>query len=629
MFIKPRSTLAFAFLFLCSLFSSSVFAAGMQVAATKGALGTVMPAQSCAALLKLDITDIGGSGSRITKASETTAGGISYCTVEGTLAPTIGFKVQLPTTSWTQRYLQIGCGGLCGNIPNEAGAAEGCQVLDQGGFVIGATDMGHEGHDNFGADPQKRVDFAYRGVHLTAVASKKLIKAYYGRAQAYSYFTGCSDGGREAVMEAQRYPEDFNGIIAGAAAMNFQSQNGLYHGWQARSNTGADGKAILVASRLPILHAAVLKACDGLDGQLDGLITNPRACTFEPETVQCKAGASDTSQCLTAAEVSTVKRLYDGPRDAATGERLIIGGPQYGSELGWAGVFVPRNANEPAMSTMIALEALRGVTFPQNPPASFTLADLSFDKATLNRLRTLHPLYDATNPDLGKFAGAGGKLIIYHGWSDPHISPLNSIAYHQAVEKFMGKAKAAQFERLYLLPGMYHCAGGEGPSSVDMLTPMLEWVERGVAPDAIVANMPDPKRAKSNFGQPDQGRKGPPGGAGMPPGGAGGPPDVAGGQGVPPGGPGMPPNGGMRSGGPGAGPGAGGEHMRPPMDEAPVAVNTSVGSRPLFPYPYSAKYDGKGDPLKAGSYVRGSAQPIVIPAWAASDFYQPYKAAER
>jgi feruloyl esterase len=579
-----------------------------------------MPAQSCADLLRVDVTDIGGAGSRITKASETTASGVTYCTVEGTLAPAIGFRVQLPTNSWTQRYLQIGCGGLCGNIPNEAGAAEGCQVLNKGGFVIGATDMGHEGHENFGADPQKRADFAYRGVHLTAVASKKLIKAFYGRAEAYSYFTGCSDGGREALMEAQRYPQDFNGIIAGAAAMNFQSQNGLYHGWQARSNTGADGKAILVASRLPILHAAVLKACDSLDGQVDGIISNPRACRFEPETVQCKAGATDTSQCLTAAEVGAVKRLYDGPRDPASGERLIIGGPQFGSELGWAGVFVPRSASEPIFSSTIALEALRGVSFPQNPPASFTLQDLTFDKATLSRLHALHPLYDATNPDLGKFAAAGGKLIIYHGWSDPHISPLNSIAYHQAVEKFMGKDKAAKFERLYLLPGMYHCAGGEGPSSVDMLTPMLEWVEHGAAPDAIVANMPDPKKGRSSFGQPDQGNKGPRDGARMPPGGAGAPPDAAGGPGMPPGGAGMPP------GGPGAPPG--GEHMRPPMDDA-VASNPSVGSRPLFPYPYTAKYDGKGDPLKAGSYVRGSAQPVEIPAWAASDFFQPYKALQR
>ena len=198
----------------------------------------------------------------------------------------------------------------------------------------------------------------------------------------------------------------------------------------------------------------------------------------------------DAAGCLTAAEVEAVRRLYDGPRDAATGERLTIGGPQPGSELAWAGVFVPRAADQPIFSERIALDALRNLVFESNPPPGFGLKDVRFDRATLDRLRPLHPLYDATDPDLSAFAAKGGKLILWHGWSDPHISPINTIAYHEAVGRSLGQQRTESFERLYLLPGVHHCSGGEGPSRVDLLTPMIEWVERGVAPDAVIARAP-------------------------------------------------------------------------------------------------------------------------------------------
>ena len=447
---------------------------------------------ACSDLPRVDLVDVGGSGSRVTSAAEVATRGVAVCAVEGILAPTIGFKVQLPLRAWAGRYLQVGCGGLCGRASLEVGAADGCAALEAGGFVIASTDMGHQGMGGeFGQDPRKREDFAHRGVHLTAVASKKLVRAFYGRDAAHAYFTGCSDGGREALVEAQRYAGDFDGIVAGAPAMNFQVQNSLYHAWQARSNTGADGEAILAASRLPLLHRAVLDRCDGLDGQVDGLILDPRACRFDPGALLCRANPpQDAASCLTAAEVEAVRRLYDGPRDAATGERLANGGPQPGSELAWAGVFVPRAAGQPIFSERIALDALRNLVFESNPPSGFGLNDVRFDRATFDRLRPLHPLYDATDPDLSAFAGKGGRLILWHGWSDPHISPINTIAYHEAVERSLGQPRTESFERLYLLPGVYHCSGGEGPSRVDLLTPMIDWVERGVAPDAVIASVP-------------------------------------------------------------------------------------------------------------------------------------------
>ena len=533
-------------------------------------LGAVGAVQKCAELKSLDLTGIAGSGSRVTSAVELDRDGQTVCEVEGTLAPTIGFKVVLPTTQWTQRYLQVGCGGLCGSINLEVGAADGCMPLSTGGFVVSATDMGHQGRSpDFGRNAQQRVDFAYRGVHLTALASKHLIHAYYGQAQAYSYFTGCSDGGREALMEAQRYPDDFNGIVAGAPAMLFQFQNSLHHGWLAASNTGPDGKSIVVASRLPILHRAVLDACDGLDGLVDGLLSDPRTCHFDPKRSECPAGSRNTSACLTATEVAAVSRFYEGPRDPVSGARLTVGEVQYGSELAWAGVFVPARADRPILSSLIALDALRNLIFEQDPPMRYTLADLKFEQATVELLKARHPLLDATNPDLSRFHDAGGKLILWHGWSDPHISPLTTIAYHEAVLKQMGSAVTKQFERLYLLPGVYHCGRGEGSSAIDLLTPMIDWVEQGKAPDSVMTRTAADDGGK--FGQPPVAR-----------------PAVE-------------------------------------RDGASAKAAEPLRSRPVYPYPAIAKYRGTGNPDAAASYQAGEAlYADPTSAWAGHGFFEPY-----
>ncbi len=380
-----------------------------NVADNLAQLPVVTPVTACAALTQTDLSDIGGSGSRVVSASESSRDGVAVCAVEGLLAPQIGFKLELPTTTWAQRYLQVGCGGFCGHSDSRPGVADSCKPLKTGAFAVASTDMGHKTIDTtFGDDPQKRADFAHRGVRLTALASKKLIQTFYGRKAEYAYFTGCSDGGREALIEAQRYPEDFNGIIAGAAALNFQVQKVLFHGWVARANTGPDGKPIILASHLPILHKAVLAQCDVLDGQIDGLISDPRLCRFDPSVVQCKVSA-DNAKCLTAPEVEAARRIYDGPKDPASGERLIVGGPQPGSELAWAGLFVPVSADQPIVSQQIAEQSIRSLVFETNPPEDFKLADLRFDKSTFERLRPLHALYDATNPDLAPFASRGGS----------------------------------------------------------------------------------------------------------------------------------------------------------------------------------------------------------------------------
>ncbi len=469
-------------------------------------LPVVEPRASCSDLLAVDLTDIGGAGSVVASVTETTSNGLPVCAVELVLAPQINASVILPQESWTQRYLQVGCGGLCGVVSLVSGASSGCAVLDAGGFVMAATDMGHAGGmDNdgsWGADAQLRADFAYRAQHVTSLAAKALISAYYGQAPAYSYFNGCSDGGREALMEAQRYPEDFDGIIAGAPAMLFQVQNTLYHGWMAASNTDAEGGNILLSDRLPLIHAAVLAACDGLDGLEDGLVSEPARCTFDPASLVCAEGA-DPAFCLTAEEADVVQKFHDGPRDAETGAALTAGQPLYGSELNWQGVYVPDTSGGHTLSSTVVPPVIRYLAFEQERP-EMQLTDLAFSEDTLDALRARHGLFDATNPDLGAFAGQGGKLILWHGLADPHISPANTLAYHKALLAQMGGEEVAGFERLYLFPGMGHCGGGQGPSAIDLLTPMMTWVEDGIAPEEIIAGSTD---ETSSFGQPDGGQR--------------------------------------------------------------------------------------------------------------------------
>lgn len=454
-------------------------------------LPLVKATMACESLKGIDLSAAVGAKSDVLSAVVVRQDGADYCQVRTLIAPHIKSEFLLPVQGWAQRYLQTGCGGLCGVLDIHLDHAKGCVPADTNGLALGSTDMGHAsrnlGEGEFGADPQARIDFAYRGVHLTAVLAKQLVQTFYGTPARFNYFSGCSDGGREALVEAQRYPADFNGIAAGAPAMNFQIQNSFYHAWQASSNTDAHGKTILTADKLPILHKAVLEACDALDGQKDGLINDPRQCKFDPAVVQCPPGRADTSQCLTGAQVDTVRKLYAGPQDAQ-GRHLTIGGPQYGSELSWEGVFVSKSADQPVPSTFMALGSIKNLIFEQNPPAGYSLKDFHFDAAQFDQVRALHGLYDATNPDLSGYASAGGKLILWHGWSDPHISPINTIAYYTAVNQLMGTEKTGTFAKLFLFPGMYHCGMGDGPSEFDLLTPLMRWTESNLAPTVLVAH---------------------------------------------------------------------------------------------------------------------------------------------
>ncbi|MEX3924797.1 tannase/feruloyl esterase family alpha/beta hydrolase [Paraburkholderia sp. BR10936] len=479
--------------------------------ASKAPLAVVAPVVDCSKLASVDITDIGGAGSAITSASVTTAtingASVNFCTVKGTLAPSNTFEVALPVSTWTQRFAALGCGGLCGNLSDPTQQSSfsfsyTCPLVQEGGFVTAATDMGHSGNDTtWTTDPQKQADFAYRGQHITTLTAEKLIKAYYGQTQKYAYFIGCSDGGREALMAAQRYPNDYNGIIAGAPAAHFQIQNSLYHGWsvESQSTTGdSTGNAVLYADKALVLHKAVIAACGGQAGVPDGLIADPRTCNFDPASIQCAQGATNTSNCLTAAEVATASKIYGGPVDATTGERMLAGSPQMGSEENWVGVEVPTTNSTATPVSVKSLFSYMIVTGAYNliftgSPTMPTIDTFGYTDASFypTYLQANHPLVDATNPDLSAFKKAGGKLILWHGWADQHISPLFTIQYYEAMQNTMGASNVSDFARLYLVPGVAHCGGGEGFPNIDLVSQITAWAEQGAAPNAVITYQTD------------------------------------------------------------------------------------------------------------------------------------------
>ncbi|MEV6350349.1 tannase/feruloyl esterase family alpha/beta hydrolase [Actinoplanes sp. NPDC051851] len=450
----------------------------------------VLPRVECAALAGQDLSGTPDAPAVVGSAAVATSpDGSEACEVTGTVAPQIQFDVFLPTTTWRQRYLQLGCASLCGSIDFYADAADGCTPLTRGDFVLATTNQGHVGvagfDATFGADPQLRVDFGYRADHVVALVAKRLIAIYYGQGPRYSYFDGCSQGGHEGLTEAQRYPDDFDGIVAGAPASLLTSLVVWSAGWHATANTDARGRPILTAAKLPALHAAVLRECDARDGLADGQIDDPRACAFDPASLRCPA-ETDTPNCLTQDQIIAVRHLYDGPRDEH-GRLMYPGGEPAGSEANWARWVTPTATGDPAVAEGNATNALRYLAYPSARPA-MTLADLRYDAATFREIYQRAGIYDATDPDLTAFRASGGKLLLWHGWADQAISPYGTIAYHHALTERMGGTDATErFARLFMLPGVAHCGGGQGPDAIDALTPTLAWVENGIAPDHLIA----------------------------------------------------------------------------------------------------------------------------------------------
>lgn len=454
------------------------------------AASVIRPQMSCTALGGHDFTAVADAASRISSAADTSLNGTTYCAVKGYISPQTSFELLLPESTWHGDYVQEGCGGYCGavNISAQPLVSTGCPQVAGNEFVLATDDQGHEspsGTDGTWAasDLALRIVFGYTSEHSLANLAKAAIRAYYGTGPADSYFDGCSDGGHEALDLAQRYPDDFNGIIAGAPANNWAPLLGLFESWLAVANTDSQGHQILTLAKLPALHAAVMKAC----ADAHGVIQDPRNCTFNPASIMCPSG-TDKPTCLTPAQVSVVREEYRGPVDPA-GRNLYDGGEPYGSELAWNWFINPDTDNNPAdtVAGQFGLNYLKYMASVPNPLSSFMLSDLKFSDAEYGELEQFGGVYNATDPDLSAFRAHGGKLIIYHGWADQAIPPFSTIDYYAAVEKAMGGLASTQsFSRLYMVPGGYHCLGGGDPAvTADFLTPLINWVEKGQAPGAL------------------------------------------------------------------------------------------------------------------------------------------------
>ena len=475
------------------------------VASGNAAVAPTIPARlQCASLVQsgtpADLTrpnfeEIKGAPTRITSAAvvPATATQPEYCDLRGYIQSQIKFQLKLPTTTWQGRYLQMGCGGFCGSISPTTFPA--CRTELGGDFAIAATNDGHDasGTDALwaGQDEQQRIDFGYRAVHVLAIAAKAIQSAYYGQAPIRSYFVGCSDGGREGLIEAQRFPNDFDGIVAGAPA-NGMSTDPMFLAWGVKTNSDANGNPILTESKLAPLHAAVVKACDANDSVVgDGLIGDPRDCRFDPATIRC-AGA-DAADCLTAAQVNVVRTLYKGIFDSR-GRRLDLRNAPKGSELNWLGWWVPRATATTGIRSTIAWSfgqsAARWLSYPIG--RGRPLEAVQFTKRDFFEQVQSARYYEGMDPDLKAFRRRGGKLILYQGQADPLVPPVQILEYYNAMRDEMGgQRRTDQFARLFLINGMGHCGGGLTPNTSDLTLQIVRWVEEGQAPDSITATQSD------------------------------------------------------------------------------------------------------------------------------------------
>jgi hypothetical protein len=475
-----------------------LWAAGAAAVAGALAAGGPAAARDCAGLAGTALAD----GGKVTSATLVPAGGFempaspfgpppgvaaagfkglpAFCRVQATLTPTpdsdIKVEVWLPAEGWNGKFVGIGNGVWAGSISYfQLG-----EPLSRG-YAVAATDTGHAGNgltaDFAVGHPEKLVDFGYRAVHGMTVAAKQVIREFYGDAPRTSLWNSCSTGGRQGLMEAYRYPEDYDAISAMAPAnpMTDLMTQSLWTGYQALRAPGA----ALTPAKLEALHKAYLAQCDGQDGLADGVVSDPRACRFDPAVAQCKAG--DGADCLTAEQVQTMRAVYGGVRDPKTGAQVLPGFPP-GSELQLAALM---SGPEPFP---VATSYMRQLVFAGRPGWDFRSFDYGADTARARAYGA--PILDVPAEGLKPFFARGGKLLLSHGWTDGLIPANNTVAFYGRLAPALPAAQAQGQLRLFMVPGMNHCAGGEGPSVIDTLAAIDGWAATGKAPERLIASRP-------------------------------------------------------------------------------------------------------------------------------------------
>ena len=406
----------------------------------------------------------------------------AYCKVSGSAHPTpdsdIHFAVMIPEGgAWNGRYLQLGNGGFAGVLPERGMIAAVAQ-----GYAVAGTDDGHQSTINTDASwalnhPEKQIDFGYRALKETTDAAKAIIRAYAGTAPKFSYFHGCSDGGREALMEAQRYPGDFDGIVAGDPANHWTHLlTGAAWDYQALTRTP---QSYLTPDKLKLIQAEAVRQC----GDVDGVIEDPLSCHFRPQKIRCKDG--DGPSCLTDAQIATLRKIYGGPKNPRTGQQILSGfsAGGEGEAQGW-GRWISGTApgDNQALIYSFASNFFRYIVFAD---PSYDVGKLNFDSDVAITDAKTAATFNSYDPDLSAFRARGGKLIQYHGWIDPAIPALDSVDYYRLVQKKMGPTST--FYRLFMAPGMLHCSGGPGPNVIATLPAITAWTEQNKAPDFLVA----------------------------------------------------------------------------------------------------------------------------------------------
>jgi hypothetical protein len=419
---------------------------------------------------------------------------VAFCRVAVVLKPSedsdIHVEIWLPASRWNGKFQGVGNGGFAGSIDFNALAGAVAH-----GYATAATDTGHHAGGTDAAwalnHPEKITDFGHRAIHETAEAAKGVIFAFYGATPKRSYFNSCSNGGRQALMEAERYPADYDGIVAGAPADYWTHllTTAIYN-LQAVS---APGNAIAV-SKLPAIEGAALAACDALDGVKDGVIENPAQCHFDPGVLLCKG--AETDACLTAPQIAALRKIYVGAK-TSKGERILPGfSPGGEAEPGDWAQWITGAGGNPSLQSAFGTNFFKYMVYND---ASWDYKTSTTDQNVKLADERMASTLNATDPDLKKFESRGGKLILYHGWSDAAIPPENSVDYYRSVVKKMGSKDAATFVRLFMVPGMGHCGGGAGPNVFgqngvpradpdhDLEAALERWVEQGAAPEQVVA----------------------------------------------------------------------------------------------------------------------------------------------
>ncbi len=482
--MKTSTTGARAMLVLCGMTAGAWAQNGSQLRdwSAKPGEARAKPSLACGDLRGLT----GYEFSVITSAvMAATAEVPEHCRVSGQILPGIRFEVNLPT-AWNRRLYMFGNGGFAGeSFEGPPRVAHRGRALGHG-FAVASTDTGHDGVAeplaSFAADRQKLLDYAFRSLGTTAETAKRIVRAYYGAPPARSYFDGCSTGGRQGLILAQRFPEAFDGIVVGAPVLNF-SGTMVSYAWTAQALASAP----VPYSKLGLLAARVYSACDARDGLEDGLIDDPRRCDFRParDLPKCP-GETDSDACFTARQIETLDRIY---ADVAGQGRRIFPGWPVGAEIagpngrsGWE-PWITRESGR-TIAVNFAESFFRYMGFSEKDP-TWEITRFQFDRDPA-RLEWISGVLNATDPDLSRFRARGGRIVMYYGWADPALNALMGVEYYEQVARRMG-ASTTEFFRLFMVPGMFHCAGGVGCGTFDALTPLIRWVEDGAAPDRILA----------------------------------------------------------------------------------------------------------------------------------------------